>query len=247
MSNFYLGTSGYNYKHWQSIFYPDNLPQRQWLNYYAKHFSTVELNVTFYRLPRESSFDRWYQVTPPNFCFSLKGSRYITHIKRLDNCHEELNSFFQVARRLKNKLSIVLWQLPPSLKLDLELLANFCKALESNPLSRSVRQAFEFRHSSWFSDETYNLLSNFNFALCIAHSTRWPIKKVRTASYTYLRFHGGEKLYDSNYTDEELGEWGNYCYKLLSNGFDVYVYFNNDMSGYAVNNAKSLGKLVIKK
>lgn len=240
-----VGTSGYNYKHWgDGVFYPPELSQRNWLEYYAEHFNTVELNVTFYRLPQTSAFLSWEKRTPADFKFALKGSRFITHIKRLKECEDSLSLFFTRANELKEKLEVVLWQLPPGLKKNMERLEHFCQLISENKEAKEVRHAFEFRHHSWFSDDVYSLLQKNNFSLCIAHSNRWPYREVVTADFVYLRFHGGEVLYSSNYSEEELSDWAKKAGKWLGEGRDVYAYFNNDAYGYALFNALRFRELV---
>jgi len=243
----FIGTSGYNYWHWwNGVFYPPEVPQRKWLEYYVRYFDTVELNVSFYRLPRKETFTSWYKRTPAHFLFALKGSRFITHVKRLKECQEPLNLFFDYAQGLKEKLGIVLWQLPPQFPLNLERLKDFCQLLASHELAGHVRQAFEFRHPDWFKPEVYQCLREYNFSLCIAHSPEYPESEEVTADFVYLRFHGGKILYGSKYTERELVEWGKKITHWLEQEKDVYVYFNNDAHGYAVENALRLGELITK-
>ncbi|MDO8886548.1 DUF72 domain-containing protein [Candidatus Oleimmundimicrobium sp.] len=245
MSGIYVGTSGFNYKHWSNgVFYPEDIPQREWLEYYARNFDTVELNVSFYRLPKESVFEGWHERTPTNFIFVVKGSRFITHIKRLKDCKDSIELFFGRAKGLKEKLGVVLWQLPPNFRVDAERLNEFCELLKKNKVAKGTKQVFEFRHDSWFCDKVYEILKTHNFSLCVAHSKCWPCEKVITANYVYMRFHGGEVLYGSNYSDEELKMWASKAQKWLNEGKDIYVYFNNDAYGYAVRNAKKFRELL---
>jgi uncharacterized protein YecE (DUF72 family) len=237
----HIGTSGYSYAHWSDgVFYPPGVRQKRWLEYYAGRFDTVELNVTFYRLPAKIVFEGWYKRTPDNFTFSIKGSRFITHVKRLKDCREPLKLFFENASGLKKKLDIVLWQLHPKMKADPERLAAFCSLFDTSAIARRVRHAFEFRHESWFSEEILGLLRTYNHALCIAHSPRWPSVEAVTADFIYLRFHGGEQLYGSNYSSREMREWAAKCRGWLKEGRDTYAYFNNDAHGFAAKNALSL-------
>jgi len=241
----YIGTSGYTYGHWGGgVFYPADVPQRDWLEYYAHHFCTVELNVTFYRLPERSVFTRWRTRTPGRFAFALKGSRYITHLKRLKYCEVPLGLFFTNASGLGQKLRVVLWQLPPMMKADVGRLADFCASLRSSAPARRIRHAFEFRHPTWFCEEVYACLRENNHALCMAHSPYWTLGDVTTADFTYLRFHGGERLYGSTYSDTELDAWASRIEGWLREGKDVYTYFNNDASGFAVRNALRLRELI---
>lgn len=240
MSKIYIGTSGYSYPHWVDVFYPEDLSQGKWLEFYAQHFNTVELNVTFYRLPQEKAFEGWYKKTPKDFLFVVKGSRFITHVKKLTDSEEPLDLLISRAKLLKEKLGIILWQLPPTLKADRRRLEKFLVLCSQ---FKVCRQAFEFRHQSWFVDEIYELLKKYNLALCIADSPTWPLVEEITADFTYLRFHGGKELYGSNYSDRELKNWASKIKKWQKKNLDIYCYFNNDAYGYAVSNAKTLKKL----
>jgi uncharacterized protein YecE (DUF72 family) len=245
MARVFVGTSGYNYRHWwNGVFYPRTLPQKGWLGFYSQFFDTVELNVSFYRLPNRNTFKGWYQRTPEHFLFSVKGSRFITHIKRLKDCREPLETFFNHARGLREKLTVILWQLPPRFKLNIERLKDFCVLLDDGCSSRPVRQVFEFRDAGWFCQEVYALLEGHNFSLCVAHSSVLPYVERTTADFVYIRFHGGESLYGSNYSEGELRDWSEKIGVWLREGLDVYSYFNNDAFGFAVKNALALRKLV---
>jgi len=238
-----IGTSGYNYGHWRGRFYPEELPTRQWLSYYARTFPTVELNVTFYRLPRRSTFAGWYEQTPPDFTFAIKGSRVITHLKRLAEVEEETRRFFAHAGELKEKLGVVLWQFPPSFRLDLAKLDSFCALLEA--VAGHTRHAFEFRHSSWFAPELYEFLRQRNLGLCVADAPRWPTCEEVTADFVYVRFHGSERLYSSCYSTEELKTWAEKIARWRREGRDVFAYFNNDAEGFALQNARELTNLLV--
>lgn len=242
----YIGTSGYNYSHWKGKFYPEGLPSRQWLNFYSSNFSTVELNVTFYRLPLAKTFANWKHSTPPGFTFAVKGNRLITHTKRLKDVREALARFFERAKELEEKLGVVLWQLPPSFREDRETLEQFCLLLQEDPVSRRTRHVFEFRHNSWCQPQVYKILEEHNIALCIADAPRWPRTEEVTADFVYIRFHGSQKLYTSSYTSEELKEWARKICHWFEQGKDIYAYFNNDAGGYAVANAGELLSLTRK-
>jgi uncharacterized protein YecE (DUF72 family) len=242
MSKLFIGTSGWNYPHWAGgVFYPEGLSQDKWLRYYTNNFNAVELNVTFYRLVQKKTFQNWYKHTRKDFYFVVKGSRFITHILRLNRIKSSLNLFIDNVVELKEKLAAVLWQFPPSFKQDLKRLESFLKLLTKT----KIRQVFEFRNESWFKQDSYSLLKNHNACLCIAHSSRFPCIKEVTADFFYLRFHGGGSLYSSNYTDKELKEWANFAKNLsvkvrdASSGKnkDVFAFFNNDAKGFAVKNA----------
>ncbi len=240
-----IGTSGYNYPHWwNGVFYPSDLPQRKWLEFYADHFDTVELNVSFYRLPQKKAFEGWYKRTPKKFHFAVKGSRFITHIKRLRDCREPLSLLLDHACALKEKLGVLLWQLPPRFKFDIKRLEEFCVLLSTLPRSRVHRHAFEFRDESWICQEAFRTLEEFNFAFCIAHGSGLPFMERITADFVYLRLHGGEVLYGSNYSERELKGWAEKIEKWRGGRKDVFVYFNNDAYGFAIKNALTLKRLI---
>jgi uncharacterized protein YecE (DUF72 family) len=237
MGKLFLGTSGYSYQHWKKVFYPPSLAQTRWLEFYCEHFVTVELNVTFYRLPKEQVFAGWYQRTPPDFLFAAKGSRFITHIKKLKDCREPLLAYKENATGLREKLAIILWQLPPNLHFNNDRLGEFCRLLKTEYPEK--RHAFEFRHETWFNDECYDILHAHGFALCIPIAPGYPRAEEMTAPFSYIRFHSGEKRWDSSYTDKELQQWAKKIRKWLKER-DIYCYFNNDASGFAIANAKTL-------
>lgn len=236
----YIGTSGFHYSHWErGVFYPSDLPGRKKLEYYTRFFDTVELNVTFYRLPQEKAFLSWYNRTPAHFVFAIKGSRFITHIKRLKAPQEALTRFFARATKLKEKLGVVLWQMPPNYKSNPERLKNFCEALTT---WHQYRHAFEFRHPSWFNPEIYQILKSFKMSLCYAD---WPGLKAEAPtdfSFIYMRRHGppGERLYTGCYSPEEIQRDADFIKEQCEQGKDIFIYFNNDAFGHAVRNALML-------
>jgi uncharacterized protein YecE (DUF72 family) len=239
MSN-YVGTSGWNYDHWKNgVFYPPGLPASKWLDFYVQHYNAVELNVTFYRLVRRETFEGWYKKTPKDFYFVAKGSRFITHIKRIKSVAEPLDVFLKNAAPLKKKLLTILWQFAPSFKKDLDRLGIFLKLLAKKS---DARQSFEFRHETWFDPDVYDLLKKYNACLCVAHSARFPCVKVETADFIYLRFHGGTALYNSDYTDQELTVWADYAKQFKNK--DILAFFNNDVGGFAVKNAVTFQQML---
>lgn len=242
MKNFYIGTSGYNYKHWKEVFYPRGLPYSKWLSYYSQSFSTVEINATFYGNFKRGVFEKWKEETNKDFIFTLKGPRFITHIKKLNEVTQSLELFFENASGLGKKLNMVLWQFPPSFKCDDETLDKLKKF--RNQLPNGIRQVFEFRHKSWYEDDTKKDLYKNKINIVIAQSKRFPQEKNTEGDFYYIRFHGPERLYSSSYSSKELTEWADFI-KNESNDKDVYCYFNNDVRGFAVKNAKELNKLVI--
>jgi uncharacterized protein YecE (DUF72 family) len=233
----HIGCSGWVYPHWRELFYPKEIPQRAWLGYYAEHFGTVEINNTFYRLPKPPAVEGWVENSPPGFVFAVKVSRYMSHIKRLTMVKEGLKRFYEPLEALvqSEKLGPVLWQFPENFHRDVERLAGALDALPSG------RHAFEFRHESWFTDEVYGLLSEHGAALVIGdESSRWiKTPHVRTADWTYLRFHHGSRGRHGNYSPSEIETWGRRISQWRRDT-EVYAYFNNDWEGYAIRNAKRL-------
>lgn len=247
MPKVFIGTSGWQYSHWRGNFYPPDLPYKYWLKFYAKHFNTVEVNSSFYRHTRASTFEKWVSETPNDFVFSVKGNRFITHIKRLKDCEDLVEIFFEnlkplLATRAKSAAKhVVLWQLPPSLKAEKERLKEFIKFLP-----KSFRHAFEFRHPSWTTD---TIKRNFKslmleFAVVLQDWKDWPIFEEAMGDFVYVRFHGKDQLYASGYSKEELAIWSEKMQKWMKEGKDVYAYFNNDALGYAVPNAQTLKSLM---
>ncbi|NOY39115.1 MAG: DUF72 domain-containing protein [Nitrospirae bacterium] len=243
MAKVKIGCSGFMYNHWKGVFYPEGLPKKKWFQYYTGVFDTVELNVTFYRLPKQESFAGWYKKSPEGFSFSIKGSRYITHVKRLEGPEEALERFFNVALNLKDKLSVVLWQFPPGFGLDYRRLEKFLYLLRNY----RVRHAFEFRHPDWIVPEVTGLLKEEGHAFCMAD---WPgfINELPvTAEFVYIRRHGHGGRYDSCYSASELRKDASRIDGYLKRGLDVYMYFNNDAFGYAPKNAVELKELLGRK
>lgn len=245
MKKLCIGTSGFVYRDWRGLFYPKKLPQRLWLSYYAGHFQTVEINNTFYTQVREETYERWYQETPHDFIFAIKGNRFITQYKRLIDIDDSLQRFFTPALALKEKFGVVLWQFPASFKIVtskkeeyLERLATFLKKLP-----KSVPHAFEFRHTSWFDESVGTLLKTHNACMVIADSSRFPNTDMITADWIYVRFHGPKGLYTSSYVDEQLQEWATRITQWKKTK-TVFCYFNNDYFGNAIQNAKTLQALV---
>ncbi len=235
----FVGTSGWSYRDWVGPFYPPNLPTREWLAFYSSHFRTVELNVTFYRLPFESMLRAWNQRAPDGFRFAVKGWRRITHVLRLDSVDEPLRVFGERIRLLADHLGPVLWQLPPSLRYDPERLDRFAQQLP-----REWRHAIEFRHASWLCADTYDLLRRHGLALVLVSSLRMPMVTEVTAPFVYLRFHGLEGGYAHDYTLAELRPWAEFARQQLAEGHDVFAYFNNDVAAQAIVSARRFEQLV---
>ena len=231
-----IGCSGWNYAHWRERVYPKGLPARRWLDYYSGLFDTVEINNTFYRLPRRDSVAGWVAQSPPGFLFAVKASRYLTHVKRLQDMGQGLARFYERIEPLVRspKMGPVLWQLPPTFRRDDERLA---AALASLP---EGRHCFEFRHESWFVPETYEALREHRVALVIGdHPSRpWQALEL-TADWTFLRFHYGHRGRHGNYSERELEVWAERIEAWCERA-DVFAYFNNDWEGYAVANGRWL-------
>jgi uncharacterized protein YecE (DUF72 family) len=219
----WIGTSGWSYKHWEKSFYPDKQPAREHLAFYAQHFSSVEINYSYYQLPERKIFENWRLTTPETFLFAVKASRYLTHMKKLKDPDEPLQRLLNNAMGLAEKLGPVLFQFPPRWAVDLERLTQFLRALQAYP---QYRYAFEFRHQSWLVDDVYVRLRSSNAALCLPIGWRIPLDLQLTADWTYLRFHGGE--HGIEFEDEELGPWAERIGRWRDHGVDIYSYFNND-------------------
>ncbi len=235
----YIGTSGWSYDGWSGIFYPESLARTGWLSFYSEHFSTVEINSSFYHLPKPQTFNSWAKKTPDNFLFAVKASRYITHIKRLKDCGEPFKNLLKSAKELKGKLGPFLFQLPPNMKKNTSRFKDFLEILPDD-----YKYAFEFRNESWFCDEVYNMLDSKGCAIVISNSPGFPYHEKVAGSFCYIRMHGGKELYSSNYTGIELKKVAKIVKQYQKNGISSYTYFNNDIHGYAVENAKTLINLI---
>jgi len=241
MPNLYIGTSGYSYASWRGQFYPSGLPQKEWLTFYARHFNAVEVNATFYRPFAKSVFAHWYEMTPAAFHFVIKAPKVITHEKLLDNITDELHQFVTNASGLGEKLAAMLWQFPAGAHAD-ELHERLAKFLPTLP--SGFKQVFEFRHISWFTQATYDLLNQFDAGFVINDSPHFSSREVVTDHLMYVRFHGPAKLYDSLYTNAQLQTWADKIAPQLKRN-DVYVFFNNTMAGQGLENANALKEMLV--
>jgi len=234
---YHLGTSGWSYPGWKGRFYPPGLPSCEWLSFYAQTFATVEINMTFYRFPKPETLGRWLELTPAHFTFTLKANRQITHLKKLKNVRSEVRYFYILADSLRERLGCILFQLPPSITLDLDLLAGFLETL-----SPEYKNVVEFRHESWYEEKTYALLRAHEAAFCTVSSAKVPKTSPPTAPHAYFRFHGLTGEHRHNYSEEELEEWAGIIRRAEAE--EVYIYFNNDYQAFAVSNCLRLAELL---
>lgn len=234
-----IGTSGWVYPHWRGIFYPASLPQRFWFGYYAERFDTVEINNSFYRLPTTTAFDAWRRQAPARFTFAVKASRYLTHMKKLKDPEEPVQLFFDRARHLGPHLGPVLYQLPPRWGPDLDRFEHFLKTLPRNRL-----HAVEFREPRWLAEPVFQMLERFRVALCVHDLGNIGVPGLTTASFAYVRFHGGPG-HGGRYSDPELESWAGRIADWHAAGISVYAYFNNDVGGHAIANALRLRQLLV--
>jgi uncharacterized protein YecE (DUF72 family) len=236
MAGVRVGCSGWSYPHWRQQVYPEGVPQRRWLEHYTTLFDTVEVNATFYRLPRRETVAGWVERTPPNFLLAVKASRFLTHVRRLSDVGRGLERFYErIAPLLDSpKMGPVLWQLPETFHRDDERLAGALARLPAG------RHCFEFRHESWFAPEVYELLREHGAALVIGDHPARPFQAHElTADWTYVRFHSGSRGRRGNYSDGELETWARRIAAWRSRA-EVLAYFNNDWEGFAVRNALAL-------
>ena len=216
----WIGTSGFQYAEWKGTFYPEKLPASKMLGFYAEHFSTTEINYTFRRIPSAQTIQRWVEGTPPRFTFSLKAPQRITHFSKLRDCGDTLRFFYSVVSALGEKLGPVLFQLPPSFKKDVPLLADF---LREFPVG--MRAAFEFRNTSWFADDTYAALAQAEVALCVAESEKIQAPPVTTAKYGYLR------LRREDYQAADVQRWAMFVRQQADKWSEAFIYFKHEESG----------------
>jgi uncharacterized protein YecE (DUF72 family) len=238
-----VGTSGWQYRHWRERFYPKELPQKAWFDYYARVFDAVEVNNSFYRQPDAETWEKWHDAAPAGFRYAVKANRFITHIKRFKDSAEPLKRFLDGAERLKSHLGPILYQCPPTFHRtpeNVERLNSFLDLLPGRP-----RHTFEFRHDSWYVDQTYEALRKHNVALCIhdMRGTHCPL--VTTADFTYVRFHGGEQGYAGNYGDTALENWAERVRGLGRDGAKTaWLFFNNDGDAHAIANALTIRRML---
>lgn len=240
-----IGCSGFYYKHWRGLFYPDRFPQTKWFYFYCEHFNSLELNVTFYRFPELSMVEGWYKKSPEDFRFAVKAPRLVTHYKQFIDTTSLLNEFYDIIETgLKQKLGCVLYQLPPRTKYTEAQLDKIMDALSDQNLQRgnNVPKVLEFRHDSWWNNDVYKRLKENNISFCGQSHPLLPDDLLQNTPITYYRFHGVPQLYQSEYTEDFLEE--KYLQIKKHRGTkEAFLFFNNDIDGSAIVNAKQMQQL----
>lgn len=244
MAKLLIGTSGYVYPHWRARFYPSDLAQDAWLGFYAERFATVELNNPFYRLPETATFARWRRAVPRGFVFSVKASRFITHVKRLRDPVEPVDLLFSRVKALGPTLGPILFQLPPRWKAVPERLDDLIDAIRRQRQVRKPRIVLEVRDPSWLDPAVTERLEAGGIALCLADWPECPVEGPITAGFVYVRRHGTGVRYGGSYSEAMLKEDAKRIRGWLKEGREVYVYFNNDIEAHAIRNAQRLLELV---
>jgi uncharacterized protein YecE (DUF72 family) len=235
----FIGTSGWHYKHWKGLFYPAGMPQKDYLAHYLNFFQTVEINNSFYRLPAPETFAAWREAVPAGFTFSVKASRFITHMKKLKDPQQSFGNFLKNVTALEEKLGPILFQLPPRWRCDPERFHQFLQALPTGFL-----YTFEFRDHTWYNVPVYELLQKHQAAFCIYDLDQHQSPVIVTAGFVYIRLHGPVGKYNGSYSDEVLRSWAEAALAWATAGKAVYIYFDNDIGGHAVVDARRLQEIV---
>lgn len=238
MAHIRVGLSGWSYANWRGAFYPAALSSREYLAFYAREFVTTEINSSFYHFPRPQTYERWAEQVPDGFVFAVKANRLLTHTRRLQEVEASWQRLAQAARALRSHCGPILFQFPPSFQREEQRLADFLQLARES--AAELRLVCEFRHASWFTEETYRLLRRYGVALCLADSARYPRHDVLTADFAYCRLHGRPELFASPYPEAELERAARQLQAYSDAGADVYVYFNNTKEGHAIDNARTL-------
>lgn len=233
---FYIGCSGWYYDEWKSAFYPDGLSKSEWLSYYAQHFSTVEVNNTFYSFPTPETVQSWAERVPSHFRFTFKAPRFITHQKKFKNTESQITQFYSTIGTLGPRLGCILFQIPSTIKKDMDFLEHIFSQLD---LRR--KNVLEFRHESWFSRDVYDVMKEHKVMFCTVSAPDLPKNTVVTGSDFYIRFHGKKEWYDYLYSEQELSSWSTALSDLPCD--QVFCYFNNDQHAHAPQNALSFQHL----
>lgn len=237
----FIGTSGWNYKNWKNDFY-QGVPRKKWLSHYSSRFNSVEVNATFYRGLKPATYEKWLQETPQDFCFVIKGSRYITHIKRLRADRDSILKQRDNAAPLQPRLAAVLWQLPAKLEKDLPRLKQF--AGELTECWPQMTHVLEFRNSSWFDEDVAGLLQDHHLVNCLSDAPDWELWPRVTAGQAYVRLHGHTQLYHSRYTEEQLADWAKLARQWLEQDYRVFFFFDNTDNNHAFSDARRLQELM---
>lgn len=240
--NIHIGTSGWHYDHWKETFYPGEISSKEMLGFYAGHFRAVEVNNSFYQLPETETLETWRNAVPAEFVFTVKASRYITHMKKLKDPAEPVRQFFGRIRTLGKQLGPILFQLPPNWNCNADRLKDFIATLPKNS-----RYAFEFRDPSWFNDDVYRILAEAGCAFCIYDLAGRQSPKTVTTDFIYVRLHGPAKAYQGNYSSQTLAGWAGAFSSWASQGKEIFCFFDNDQKGYAPANAMSLNNMLNRK
>ncbi|MCG7346959.1 DUF72 domain-containing protein [Sphingomonas sp. ACRSK] len=230
-----VGCSGWIYPHWRGRFYPEKLAVKRWFAFYAEHFDTVEINNSFYRLPKPETFDGWAAQAPPGFRYAVKANRFLTQAKKLKDCEEPMARMMPAFRHLGETLGPVLYQLPPRFKVNLERLEAF---LELVP--KDVVNVFEFREKSWYDDRVFALLERYGASFCAHDMPGSDSPDLAVGPVAYVRFHGGEGKYWGRYSEERLLRWTDWMMAQVRAGREVWAYFNNDAEAHAIHDALTL-------
>jgi len=227
-----IGCSGWQYQHWRGEFYPTELSQSRWFTHYALIFDTVEINNSFYRLPDAGTFAKWRDQASRRFLYAVKASRFLTHMKKLKDPEEPIARFFDRAKHLGSHLGPVLYQLPPRWPVDLPRFEHFLAALPGG-----IQHTVEFRETSWYDKRVYELLRRYKVAMCLHDMEGSASERRVVGPFVYVRFHHGTKKYGGRYSDAKLDAWAEWLSERVTEGVDVFAYFNNDIGGHAPHDA----------
>lgn len=234
-----IGCSGWNYRHWRGVFYPEGLPVKRWFEYYAAHFDTVEVNATFYRLPEAATFAKWRDQAPPGFCYAIKAPRFITHMRKLKGCDDSMARFLERVRKLGGALGPILYQLPPNLRFERERLRAFLVLLPGD-----LAHVFEFREASWRTQEVRDILDAAGIGYCSHDMPGHAEDRAATGRTAYVRFHGSSGKYVGRYSANALADWAGWLHAQIRTGRSAWAFFNNDIHGHAIADASAMKHLV---
>ncbi|MFP4529635.1 MAG: DUF72 domain-containing protein [Candidatus Kapaibacterium sp.] len=239
-SNIHIGTSGWHYDHWIGRFYPEDIDKPDMLDYYCHEFETAEINNSFYQLPDRDTLRKWRDAAPDNFIFSVKGSRYITHMKKLNDPEQSGEKLFEAIEALGDNIGPVLFQLPPRWHFNAERLEQFLGVLPKN-----YKYALEFRDRTWLCDEAYEILERHGAAFCMYHLEGFETDKIVTAGHIYIRLHGPGAAYEGEYDKSYLSGWAGAISAWSDSGKEIYIYFDNDQNAYAAKDAAKLKSMFV--